>query len=613
MQKYMSNTFIIINNSFALATAERIAGKMEGSSIVSVAGYPGSDKISSLPDFLSESFQVADLLIFIGAMGICVRSIAPFIQDKAIDPAVINLDLHGKYVQSVLSGHKGGANEYAQQIAKITNGTAIITTASDTLELWPLDIFGRKYNWTNEYQNATENDLIAAFVNQKKTALLLDVKNEGTQALQDSCPDFVEVFYHFDQIKQEDFDLLIAVTPVLYETIIPSLFFRPKCIVAGTGAQKGIGVAAFEQELKSCFEANNLSFASLKSIHSITVKAKEEAYTQFSKTTNLSFITYSADELNEKEDEVSYSEAAHREVGAVNVSEASALIASGAKTLLQTKSKHVDPNGKYFTLALAMDAEQERKGEVFIVGAGPGAPDLISVRGKSFLKRADLILYAGSLVPRELTDYGKASCVIRNSADLTLEEQFDVMKEHYDRGGLVVRLHTGDPCIYGAIQEQMNFFDQHEMDYEIVPGISSFQAAAARLKSQFTIPNKVQSIILTRGEGRTPMPPREKLAEFAKFQATICLFLSVTLVDKLQADLLEGYPENTPVAICHKLTWKEEKIWRCELKDLAKIVKENKLSLTVMIVVGEAIGNRKNRSLLYDPKFTHGCRKGIDN
>jgi precorrin-4 C11-methyltransferase len=608
----MSNRYIIINNRFAIATAERIAAKMEGSSIVSVAGYPGSNQISSLPVFLKENFQTADLLIFIGAMGICVRSIAPFIQDKASDPAVINMDLQGKYVQSVLSGHKGGANEYAQQIAKITKGTAIITTASDTLELWPLDILGNKYNWINEYQNASENELIAAFVNQKKTALFLDVKNEGTQALVESCPDFVNVFYHFDQIQQADFDLLIAVTPGLYKTSIPSLFFRPKCIVVGTGAQKEIALDAFEKELKACFTSNHLSYASLKSIHSIDVKAKEKAYKQFSETTHLPFITYSADELNEKEGEVSFSEAAHREVGAVNVSEAAALLASGAKSLLQTKSKHVDANGKHFTLALAMDAAQVRKGEIFIVGAGPGAPDLVSVRGKSLLKRADLILYAGSLVPRELTDYGKASCVIRNSADLTLEEQFDVMKEHYDQGGLVVRLHTGDPCIYGAIQEQMNFFDHHDMDYQIVPGISSFQAAAAQLKSQFTIPNKVQSIILTRGEGRTPMPPREQLAEFAKFQSTICLFLSVTLVEKLQKDLLVGYPETTPVAICHKLTWKEEKIWRGELKDLVKIVKENNLSLTVMIVVGEAIGNRKNRSLLYDPKFTHGCRKGID-
>jgi len=604
----MSNTFIIINNRFAMATAERIASKMEGSSIVSVAGYAGSLKINSIQLFLQKEFLNSDLLIFIGAMGICVRSIAPYIQDKATDPAVINLDVKGKFVQSVLSGHKGGANEYAIQIAEIVNGTAIITTASDTLNLWPLDIIGKEYDWTNEYQNAKENDFISAFVNKRKTALLLNVKNEGTEELKASCPDFVEIFYNFEDIKQEEFRLLIAVTPGLYDTKIPTLFFRPKCIVVGTGAQKGILLNAFDAELQEQFKANHLSFASLKSINSIDVKAKEEAYKIFSEAMNLSFQTFTAEELNEKEDEVSFSEAAHREVGAVNVSEASALVASGSNKLLQTKSKHVDANGKHFTLALAMDADQERKGKIFIVGAGPGAPDLVSVRGQKLLKRADLILYAGSLVPRELTDYGKASCVIRNSADLTLEEQFDVMKKHYDEGGLVVRLHTGDPCIYGAIQEQMNFFDQHEMEYEIVPGISSFQAAAARLKSQFTIPEKVQSIILTRGEGRTPMPPREQLAEFAKFQSTICLFLSVTLVEKLQKDLLEGYPEDTPVAICHKLTWKEEKIWRGELKDLVKIVKENKLSLTVMIVVGEAIGNRKNRSLLYHPKFTHGCR-----
>ena len=604
--------YIIINNQFALPVAERIAHKMENMRIVSVAGYEGTEQIESLSSFLEANFQQSELFVFIGAMGICVRSIAPFIQDKASDPAIVNMDIKGEYVQSVLSGHKGGANAFAQEIAEITKGTAIITTASDSLQLWPLDIFGKAYDWSNEYENSTENNFIAAFVNQKSAALLLDVKNEGTEKLESTCPDFVDIYYSFEEIDLSNYELLIAVTPGIYNLDLPALFFRPKCICVGTGAQKGIDCEAFGNELKKSFLENKLAFSSLKNINSIDVKAEEQAYLQFADQYGIPFQTFTADLLNEKENEVSFSEAAQREVGAVNVSEASALLASDTKQLLQTKSKHVDEKGKHFTLALALDAKQERKGEIVIVGAGPGAPDLVSVRGKALLQRADLILYAGSLVPRELTEYGKASCTIRNSADLTLEEQFAVMKEHYDRGGLVVRLHTGDPCIYGAIQEQMNFFDQHGMDYEIVPGISSFQAAAARLKSQFTIPEKVQSIILTRGEGRTPMPPREQLSEFAKFQSTICLFLSVTLVEKLQADLLVGYPEDTPVAVCHKLTWKEEKIWRGKLKDLVKIVKENKLSLTVMIVVGEAIGNRKNRSLLYHPHFTHGCRKGIN-
>ena len=150
-------------------------------------------------------------------------------------------------------------------------------------------------------------------------------------------------------------------------------------------------------------------------------------------------------------------------------------------------------------------------GHIEIVGAGPGDPDLISVRGRQMLEKADLILYAGSLVPRELTFCAKPGATVRSSASMDLEEQFALMKKFYDEGKFIVRLHTGDPCIYGAIQEQMNYFDQHRMSYHITPGISSFQAAAAALKSQFTIPEKVQSIILTRGEGRTPMPEREQL------------------------------------------------------------------------------------------------------
>ena len=249
------------------------------------------------------------------------------------------------------------------------------------------------------------------------------------------------------------------------------------------------------------------------------------------------------------------------------------------------------------------------KPQVIVVGAGPGDPELISVRGRRFLEEADLILYAGSLVPRELTECAKAGATIRSSASMTLEEQFALMKEFYDRGQLVVRLHTGDPCIYGAIQEQMNFFDRYGMRYHITPGISSFQAAAAALQSQFTIPEKVQTIILTRGEGRTPMPEKEKLSLLARSQSTMCIFLSAGVIDQVQQELLEHYPPTTPVAACYHLTWKDERIYRGELKDLAQIVKENNLTLTTMIVVGDAIDNREGLSRLYSHQFKHLFRK----
>jgi precorrin-4 C11-methyltransferase len=192
---------------------------------------------------------------------------------------------------------------------------------------------------------------------------------------------------------------------------------------------------------------------------------------------------------------------------------------------------------------------------------------------------------------------------------MDLEQQCELMKKFYDQGKFIVRLHTGDPCIFGAIQEQMAFFDEHNMSYHITPGISSFLAAAAELRSQFTIPERCQTIILTRGEGRTPMPEKEKLHLLAKSNSTMCIFLSASIVDDVQKELLMEYPENTPVAACYHLTWPDQKIYRGVLKDLAKIVKDNHLTLTTMLLVGDAIDNRQGLSELYSKNFTHLFRK----
>ena len=304
------------------------------------------------------------------------------------------------------------------------------------------------------------------------------------------------------------------------------------------------------------------------------------------------------------------SEVVAKHVGTPSVCEAAAILGSNNGKLIIPKIK-----GKHFTAALAIDCKhlRERRGHIEIVGAGPGNPDLISVKGRKLLEQADLILYAGSLVPRQLTECHKPGAVVRSSASMNLDEQCALMKQHYDKGELIVRLHTGDPCIFGAIQEQMAFFDANGMSYHITPGISSFLAAAAELRSQFTIPQRTQTIILTRGEGRTPMPEKEQLHLLARSQSTMCIFLSAAIVDEVQRELLQEYPEDTPVAACYHLTWPDQKIYRGQLKDLAKIVHENHLTLTTMIVVGEAIGNRKGLSELYSKHFTHLFRKGDDD
>ena len=593
----MSTISIIPISDSSRVLAERI-----------LASYPEA-KILPFGSFSKEVFHESSSLVFIGAMGICVRSIAPFAEDKHTDPAVVCIDSTGKYVIPVLSGHIGGANDLSKELANLLGAEAIITTQSDNANLWALDTLGKKYDWTLIVKDS--NAAISTFVNGKPTALLLDIRDKGTDYLERTVPSHVSIFYSFEAIPQQDYELLMIVSPQQYDTSIPTITYIPKVLHLGMGCRKdmqGDPTVVYEH-IKDVFRDKRRYPEALADVNTIDLKKCEPVLTLLAYgVMECPFHTYTSEELkdipvpnpSEKVLEVTESP---------SVSEASAIYAAHGGPLLVEKQKADLGKGNEYTFAVALDRAACRKGHIEIVGAGPGDPDLISIRGRQMLEKADLILYAGSLVPKELTLCAKAGATVRSSADMNLEEQFALMKEFYDKGLFVVRLHTGDPCIYGAIQEQMNYFDQYGMDYHITPGISSFQAAAAALYSQFTIPEKVQTIILTRGEGRTPMPEKEQLHKLAQSQSTMCIFLSAGVVEKVQEELLRHYAPTTPVAACYKLTWKDERIYRGQLKDLAKIVKENHLTLTTLLVVGDAIDNRKGLSRLYADEFKHLFRK----
>lgn len=568
-------------------------------------GLEGCIAIASYSQFMSQHFSDFESIVFIGAMGICVRSIADCIKNKYTDPAVVCVDSTGRFAISVLSGHVGGANELTRHIAAITGGEAVITTQSDNTHLWALDMLAKEYGWKVSVPPARMNELIALFVNQRLTALLLDVKDKGTAYLERTLPEHVKVYKHFEEIPLSEYELIIAVTPYIYKVEIPMLCFRPAVFHLGVGCRKQCNPSGIAGYIEKTMREQGLCPLSITSINTIELKKDEPLLeTLRQQWPEATQHIYSAEDL--KEIEVpNPSEKAFEVTGVYGVAESTALKSSNEGKLLLEKQKGVLTEGNHFTFAIAMSASAVPGGHIEIVGAGPGDPELISVRGKRMLEAADLILYAGSLVPRELTFYAKEGATVRSSAGMDLEEQFALMKEFYDKGLFVVRLHTGDPCIYGAIQEQMAFFDRYKMNYHITPGISSFQAAAAALRSQFTIPEKVQSIILTRGEGRTPMPEKEQLHKLAQSQSTMCIYLSAGIVEQVQAELLQAYPPETPVAACYKLTWKEEKIYRGQLKDLAKIVRDNNLTLTTLLVVGEAIDNRQGFSRLYAHEFKH--------
>ena len=696
-------TAILLVTGNSLSLAETLHQEMNDSEIFTLEHFPGCTYISSLSDFIEENFDEYDAFIFICAMGICVRTIAPHVKDKHTDPAVICVDSMGRNAISVLSGHIGQANKFTQDVAHILGANPVISTLSDNSGLWALDTLGQEFGWevlvgmshayykniellddeeeeesdegedyneeeeygededeeydedeeeeydedeeeeydedeeeeydedeeeeydedeeeieddnsiilqmrdgTNYNERTKEfNVIINLFVNKYRTALLLEIRDEGTDYLERTRPQHVDVYYHRSDMDLSQYKLLIIVSPFMFfDPAIAHIQFIPKIL------HVGLGLALDPPEFAELFvnlvvgaPGKNICGQAIKEVATIDVKRNVEVIKKLQKLVDVRF--YTAEELSQVE-VPNPSTTVQKYMGTPSVCEAAAILSSHHGVLYAEKFKGLSNKS---TFAIAIENGYLRQGHIEIVGAGPGNPDLISVRGRQMLEKADLILYAGSLVPRELTFCAKPGATVRNSASMDLEEQFALMKKFYDEGKFIVRLHTGDPCIYGAIQEQMNYFDQHQMSYHITPGISSFQAAAAALKSQFTIPEKVQSIILTRGEGRTPMPEREQLHLLARSQSTMCIFLSASIAEQVQEELLQEYPETTPVAVCYHLTWKDERIYRGELKDLAKIVKENNLTLTTMIVVGEAIDNREGLSRLYAHEFKHLFRK----
>ena len=560
---------------------------------------------------VGKEWKKFDGFVFIGAMGICVRTIAPLVNDKHEDPAVVCVDSMGQNAISVLSGHIGGANNLAREVAGIIGAREVITTQSDNAGLWALDTFEKRFDWPLASDVDDMNRCIFAFVNRQPTALLLEARDEGTDFLEATKPDHVTIIADIREADPRKYKLLIMVTP--YNRQAPygmlELHFVP---MVGT---IGFGLAHHPDDYEAIYDEIDNAFAArgvLPCAHkycTIDVKEDEEFCAMLEDDYDEEVVFFTADELA-KVEVPNPSTTVQKHVGTPSVCEAAAILGANNGKLIVPKVK-----GRNWTAALAIDYKYLRvkHGHIEIVGAGPGDPDLVSVRGRKMLERADLILYAGSLVPKALTECHKPGAVVRSSADMALEEQCELMKKFYDEGKFIVRLHTGDPCIFGAIQEQMAFFDANHMEYHITPGISSFLAAAAELQSQFTIPERCQTIILTRGEGRTPMPEKEQLHLLAKSQSTMCIFLSASIVDDVQRELLQEYPEDTPVAACYHLTWPDQKIYRGKLKDLAKIVHDNKLTLTTMLVVGEAIDNREGLSELYNKSFTHLFRKGDES
>jgi len=245
---------------------------------------------------------------------------------------------------------------------------------------------------------------------------------------------------------------------------------------------------------------------------------------------------------------------------------------------------------------------------VYFIGAGPGDVDLITVKGRNILSTADVVIYAGSLVSNKHLTFCKEGVEVFNSASMTLEDVVEAFKQASEKNKIVVRLHTGDPSIYGAIKEQMDELDKLSIDYKVIPGVSSFTAAAAAISREFTLPDVTQTVILTRVEGRTPVPEAEDIQNLARIGASMAIFLSISMIDKVVAKLRMGYGRNVPIAVVGRATWEDERVLFGNLDDISEKVKEAKITKCAQILVGDFIDCEYKKSLLYDKSFTHMYR-----
>jgi precorrin-4 C11-methyltransferase len=569
----------------------------------------------ALSEQVPELFRRCEQLVFFLAAGAVTRLIAPCLGSKESDPGVIAVDEAGRFVIPLLSGHKGGANAFARTVAGCLGATPVITTASDVIGGFSLDTLEDAFGWIAQPRERLK-PAARALVDGEPLAIVQEIGTAGSWLDERELPANVTVVRDAKGLADQAFAHLIWITDRLIkdgggigeERV---LWYRPKSLVLGVGCERGISTATLEDGLERFLSEHGFSRDSIATLASVELKADEQGLLELAQRHDWQTCFYSAEKLAAVFGVPNPSEVVARCVGTPGVAEPAALLAAGTDRLLvekQVMTSLLAPQRMTFALArlAAFEAAApQTQGKVVFVGAGPGSPDLLTLKGQRALAHADVVVYAGSLVAEEVLRHAAPTAILHNSAFLTLEEVMDRLLNAVRAGKQVVRLHSGDTSLYSAIQEQMALLDAAGVRYEVIPGISSFQAAAAALQAELTLPEVVQTVILTRAEGQTQMPKREALADLARHQATLCIFLSARLAEQVQEQLLTAYSPDTPAAILYRVSWPDEKIIVTELRRLAEEVRQHRLVRTTLILVGKAVGGRQNRSRLYDRNHGH--------
>jgi precorrin-4 C11-methyltransferase len=577
-----------------------------------------------LADQVVARFTSCDQLIFFLAAGAVTRLVAPCLASKTTDPGVLAIDEMGQFVVPLLSGHKGGANAFARTVAACLGATAVITTASDASGTLSPDMLQEAFGWIAEPRERMRAAALA-LVNNQPVAIIQEIGVRGSWLDERELPanvscvrDVRELAGSFAKVLWITDRVVDDLHGVAQEDV---LWYRPHSLVLGAGCERGIALAALEDGLTRFLDEQRLSPRAIGTLATVDLKADEPALVGLCTKNGWHMTCYTANELAQVKDLPSPSAVVERCIGTPGVAEPAALLASGSGRLLATKQVLCSPHSaQRMTFALARLAQFEAGecGKVIFIGAGPGDPELLTVKARNVLASADVVVYAGSLIPEGIVRLAPANAVLHDSAPLTLAEVMSVLIAAARAGRRVVRLQSGDTSLYSAIGEQMALLDEAGIAYEVIPGISSYQALAAALCAELTVPETVQTVILTRAEGQTPMPAGEDLEALARHGATLAIFLSARLSDSVQQKLLCAYPADTPVVIAYRVSWPDEKLISTTLAHLHNEIRRHRFTRTTLILVGSALKRnvagdlQSRRSQLYDPAHGHIFRARRD-
>lgn len=560
-------------------------------------------------------FGRADQLVFFLAIGAVTRLIAPCLGSKRTDPGVLAVDEQGRFAVPVLSGHRGGANAAARRIAGCLGAMPVVTTASDRPSGLSPDLLAAEFGWVaepDERLTATS----AALVDGRPVALVQEVGARGAWLDERALPANVATARRPEALPRRDYAAVLWITD---RTVDPGgvaapervLWLRPNSLVLGIGCERGLPPATMEEGLAQFLTDCGFARAAIAAAATLDLKGDEPAIRAICRRHGWPLHLYSAAEL-------AAIPAAHpsatvaRCVGTPAVAEPAALAGAAGPLVAEKRVYRAagSPKGMTFALARRGAFRTAEPGTVCFIGAGPGDPDLLTVRAQRILEQAEVVIYAGSLIPEAILRAAPPGATLHDSAGLTLEAIIAIIETAVRAGRRVVRLQSGDPSLYGALHEQLRALAARRIAYEVVPGVSAFQAAAAALGCELTVPEIAQTVILTRAPGRTPVPERETLAALAAHRATLCLFLSAGRAEAVAAALRPHYPPATPVAILYRVTWPDQRIIRTDLAHLAAEMRAHRFRRTVLILVGEALGEHPDhRSKLYDGRHAHRFRQ----